>query len=79
MLTPEEAKNLIGAVWGRGVNLSSATFNKIDPLLPHQELPILDRLLFVCDLLEKYNKAGRPAFRNFYFWFLNQTFLKKTS
>jgi hypothetical protein len=74
MLTPSEAKEIIGAIWGDGNNLPSRLYQKIDPLLPHQDLPILDRLLSVCDLLEKYNKAGRPAFRNFYFWWLNQTF-----
>jgi hypothetical protein len=67
-LTPKEARQIVGRYWGYGDNLPRAVFVEIDERLPHEELPILDRLLSVCGLLDDYNQRNRPAFAAFRSW-----------
>jgi hypothetical protein len=67
-LTEKEARLVINGIWGRGDNMSSRLFRELEERLPASDLPILDRLLSVCDLLDEYNRRGRPAFANFRNW-----------
>jgi hypothetical protein len=67
-LTKREAVNAITAIWGYGRNLRSDQFDTLDEHLPPSDLPILDRLLDNCGLLDAYNKSGRPAFTEFRQW-----------
>jgi hypothetical protein len=72
-LTPQQIKNLISNIWGRGANLPRGIYDKIDPYLPHKELPILDRLLAAIGMLDEYNNAKRPAFEAFRRWWTFKT------
>ena len=72
-LTEQQIKNLITNVWGRGANLPRGVFDKIDPHLPHKELPILDRLLSAIGMLDEYNNSNRPAFEQFRRWWSFKT------
>ena len=69
-LTKSKAIEVITKIWGDGRDLTSAEFNTLDKALPKSELPILDRLLHHCDLLEAYNRRGRPAFAAFRHWWM---------
>lgn len=73
-LTKRKAIDAISCVWGSGRDLTSAQFNALDNALPKSELPILDRLLQHCDLLETYNRRGRPAFAEFRHWWMGVEF-----
>jgi len=73
-LTPKEAKEIIGRYWGDGNNLPRSVYLDIETRLPESySLPILDRLLEVCGLLETYNKRNRPAFAAFRQWWMAVT------
>ena len=67
-ITGEQACNVIWHIWFAGQDLTSRQFAEMDAVLPNKELPILDRLLSVAGLLERYNADGRPAFANFREW-----------
>ena len=67
-LTKREAVNAITEIWGHGRDLTSRQFDKLDDHLPPSDLPILDRLLDQCGLLDEYNKSNRPAFTEFRQW-----------
>jgi hypothetical protein len=62
------AIEIVSALWGNGRNMTSRIFAEIDPILPERSLPVLDRLLLVCGLLEDYNANKRPAFAAFRQW-----------
>jgi hypothetical protein len=78
MMTEKHARHIINAIWWKGENMTGKFYDTITPLLPHAELPILDRLLSVCGVLDQYNAQGRPAFANFRNWWYS-TNVKKTS
>jgi hypothetical protein len=73
MITPKEAKSAIGRYWGDGNNLSRSSYVDLDARLPKSDLPILDRLLSACDLLDEYNRRNRPAFAAFRNWWMAVT------
>jgi hypothetical protein len=67
-LTEKEARLVINGIWGRGDDMSFRLYRELNERLPESDLPILDRLLSVCGLLDEYNRRGRPAFANFRNW-----------
>ncbi len=71
-ITPQKAMEIISAIWGEGRNITRKVFEDLDPVLPHKELPILDRLLSVAGLLDEYNQIQRPTFKAFRNWWYNK-------
>lgn len=71
-ITPKVAMKIISAIWGDGRNITRKVFEDLDPVLPHKELPILDRLLSVAGLLDEYNQRERPAFKAFRNWWYSK-------
>ena len=72
-LNEQTAREIISAVWGTmGKKLPLGMSAQLDPVLPDRSLPILDRLLSVCGLLDDYNANNRPAYAAFRKWWNNQ-------
>jgi hypothetical protein len=67
-MNKQTATDIVSALWGSGRNVTPRIFAEINPVLPEKSLPLLDRLLLVCGLLDDYNANKRPTFAAFRQW-----------